>query len=281
MSAISAPAAAPRRPSRPRTSPGRALLWLVGALTVFYLIFPMIITVPISFNPIQRVQFPPSGISLRWYQEFFAVGEGMGTRWLPATALSLQVAFATAVLSTVLGTLAAVPIARTRFRGKSLAQAFLLMPLVVPVIVLAVGIFLLYIPFGLLGSPLGIVLGHTVIAAPYVMIIVAATLKGMDEQLEWAALSLGASRLRTLWSVTIPLARPGIIAGALFAFVTSFDELLIALFVSGTRAVTLPRLLWDFLRTEASPVIAVVSVLLMLGSIAFIATIALLRRQRD
>lgn len=281
MSAISAPAAAPRRPWRPRTSPGRALLWLLGALTVFYLIFPMIITVPISFNPIQRVQFPPSGISLRWYQEFFAVGEGMGTRWLPATALSLQVAFATAVLSTVLGTLAAVPIARTRFRGKSLAQAFLLMPLVVPVIVLAVGIFLLYIPFGLLGSPLGIVLGHTVIAAPYVMIIVAATLKGMDEQLEWAALSLGASRLRTLWSVTIPLARPGIIAGALFAFVTSFDELLIALFVSGTRAVTLPRLLWDFLRTEASPVIAVVSVLLMLGSIAFIATIALLRRQRD
>jgi putative spermidine/putrescine transport system permease protein len=264
-----------------RASPGRALLMLVGALTVFYLVFPMIITVPISFNPIQRVQFPPTGISLRWYQEFFAVGEGMGTRWLPAAVLSLQVAIGTSILATVLGTLAAVPLARTRFRGKGVVQTFLLLPLVIPVIVLAVGIFLLYVPLRLLGSPIGIILGHTVIAAPYVMIIVAATLKGIDEQLEWASMSLGASRMRTLWSVTFPLARPGIIAGALFAFVTSFDELLIALFVSGTRAVTLPRLLWDFLRTEASPVIAVVSVLLMAGSICFIAALAILRRQRE
>jgi putative spermidine/putrescine transport system permease protein len=278
--ALAAPGGTRGRP-RGGVSLGRLLLLLLGAFVVFYLIFPMLITIPISFNPIQRVQFPPQGFSLRWYEEFFSVGTGMGTRWLPAASLSIQVAAATSVLATVLGTLAAVPLARTRFRGKNVVQTFLLLPLVVPIIVLAVGIFLLYIPFGLLGSPLGIVLGHSVIAAPYVMIIVAATLKGIDEQLEWAALSLGASRARTLWSVTIPLARPGIIAGALFAFVTSFDELLIALFVSGTRAVTLPRLLWDFLRTEASPVIAVVSVLLMAGSIVFIAAIALLRRRRD
>jgi putative spermidine/putrescine transport system permease protein len=264
----------------PRTSRGRALLLLLASLVAFYLIFPMLITIPISFNPIQRVQFPPTGFSLRWYEEFFAVGQGMGTRWIPAAWLSLQVAVATAVLSTIIGSLAAVPLARARFRGKNAIQTFLLLPLVVPIIVLAVGIFLLYVPLRLLGSPLGIVFGHSVIAIPYVMIIVAATLKGFDEQVEWAASSLGAGRIRTFWEVTIPLARPGILAGALFAFLTSFDELLIALFVSGTRAVTLPRLLWDFLRTEASPVIAVVSTLLMLGTIVFIALLALVQRER-
>lgn len=264
----------------PRSTVGRAILFLVAALVAFYLIFPMLITIPISFNPIQRVQFPPQGFSLRWYEEFFEVDQGMGNRWIPATTLSLQVAFGTAFLSTILGGLAAVPLARARFRGKNLIQTLLLLPLVVPIIVLAVGIFLLYVPAGLLGSPLGIVFGHTVIATPYVMIIVAATLKGFDEQIEWAAASLGAGRLRTLWEVTIPMARPGILAGALFAFLTSFDELLIALFISGTRAVTLPRLLWDFLRTEASPVIAVVSTLLMIGTLLFIAVLGLIQRQR-
>lgn len=270
----------PRWLRLPRSGVGRALLFLVAALVAFYLVFPMLITIPISFNPIQRVQFPPSGFSLRWYQEFFEVNQGMGNRWLPATFLSLQVAVGTALLSTVLGGLAAVPLARARFRGKNLIQTLLLLPLVVPIIVLAVGIFLLYIPMGLLGSPLGIVIGHTVIATPYVMIIVAATLKGFDEQIEWAASSLGAGRARVLWEVTIPLARPGILAGALFAFLTSFDELMIALFISGTRAVTLPRLLWDFLRTEASPVIAVVSTLLLVGTLVFIAVLGLIRRQR-
>lgn len=262
-------------------SPGRALIALLTALVVFYLIFPMLVTVPISFNSVMRVQFPITGFSLRWYEEFFSIGQGAGTRWLPATFLSFQIALATSILSTILGGLAAVPIARVRFRGKGPIQTLLLLPLVFPVIVLAVGIFLLYIPIGLLGNPLGIVFGHTVLATPFVMIIVAATLKGFDETLEWASLSLGANRWRTLQEITIPIVRPGILAGALFAFLTSFDELLIALFVSGTRAVTLPRLLWDFIRTEASPVLAVVSVLLTLFSIFSILLLAFVRRTRD
>ena len=186
----------------------------------------------------------------------------------------------TSVLSTVLGGLAAIPVARAQFRGKTLIQTLLLLPLVLPVIVLAVGLFLMYVPLKLLGSPLGIVFGHSVLAIPYVTIIVAATLKNFDERLEWAAMSLGANRSRTLWSVTIPLVRPGILAGALFAFITSFDELLIALFVSGTRAVTLPRLLWDFVRSEASPVIAVVSVLLTVFSIVAVGVVAAVQRER-
>ncbi|WP_116995519.1 ABC transporter permease [Desertimonas flava] len=271
----------PPRRRRVGWTPGRhAALALVAALVAFYLVFPLLVTIPISFNSVRRVGFPPKGFSLQWYEEFLGIGDPSGSRWLSATWLSVRIAVATSVLSTVLGGLAAIPVARASFWGKNLIQTLLLLPLVLPVIVLAVGIFLFYVPLGLLGSPAGIVFGHSVLAIPYVTLIVAATLKNFDVRLEWAAMSLGASRARTLWSVTIPLVRPGILAGALFAFLTSFDELLIALFVSGTRAVTLPRLLWDFLRTEASPVIAVVSTLLTLFSVLAVALIALVQRER-
>jgi putative spermidine/putrescine transport system permease protein len=256
-------------------------LALVAALVVFYLVFPLLITIPISLNPIRRIEFPPSGYSLTWYRNFLGLGdENRNSRWLGATWLSVRIALATSLLSTVLGGLAAIPVARAQFRGKGVIQTILLLPLVLPVIVLAVGLFLLYVPLHLLGSPIGIILGHTVLAIPYVTVIVAATLKNFDERLEWAAMSLGASRARTLWMVTIPLIRPGILAGALFAFLTSFDELLIAMFVSGTRAVTLPRLLWDFVRSETSPVIAVVSVLLTAFSVVVVALVAVVQRER-
>jgi len=256
-------------------------LALLTALVVFYLVFPLLVTIPISFNSIQRIEFPPTGYSTRWYANFLGIGEeNRNSRWLSATWLSVRIALATSVLSTVLGGLAAIPVARAQFRGKNLVQTLLLLPLVLPVIVLAVGLFLMYVPLRLLGSPMGIVFGHSVLAIPYVTIIVAATLKNFDERLEWAAMSLGANRTRTLLSVTIPIVRPGIIAGALFAFITSFDELLIALFVSGARAVTLPRLLWDFVRSEASPVIAVVSVLLTVFSIVAVGLVATVQRER-
>jgi putative spermidine/putrescine transport system permease protein len=281
-----ATAAAPPTSQRPRRSL-RSIQWrhpalaLLTALVVFYLVFPLLVTIPISFNSIRRIEFPPTGYSTRWYADFLGIGEeNRNSRWLGATWLSVRIALMTSLLSTVLGGLAAIPVARARFRGKNLIQTVLLLPLVLPVIVLAVGLFLMYVPMHLLGSPIGIVLGHSVLAIPYVTIIVAATLKNFDERLEWAAMSLGASRARTLWSVTIPLVRPGIIAGALFAFITSFDELLIALFVSGTRAVTLPRLLWDFVRSEASPVIAVVSVLLTLFSVVAVGLVAAIQRER-
>jgi putative spermidine/putrescine transport system permease protein len=287
MTAPTAAAAGTVDLSGPPRRDRRSVQWrhpalaLGSALVVFYLVFPLLVTIPISFNPVRRIEFPPSGYSMVWYRDFLGIGaENRNSRWVGATWLSIRIALATSVLATVLGGLAAIPIARVRFRGKYLIQTILLLPLVLPVIVLAVGLFLFYVPLHMLGSPLGIVLGHTVLAIPYVTVIVAATLKNFDERLEWAAMSLGASRVRTLWTVTIPLVRPGILAGALFAFLTSFDELLIALFVSGTRAVTLPRLLWDFVRSEASPVIAVVSVLLTAFSVLVVALIALVQRER-
>ena len=181
----------------------RAVQWrhpalaLGSALVVFYLVFPLLVTIPISFNPVRRIEFPPSGYSVVWYRDFLGIGEeNRNSRWVGATWLSIRIALATSVLSTVLGGLAAIPIARVQFRGKYLIQTILLLPLVLPVIVLAVGLFLFYVPLHMLGSSLGIVLGHTVLAIPYVTVIVAATLKNFDERLEWAAMSLGANRVQ-------------------------------------------------------------------------------------
>lgn len=258
--------------------------WGLGAVSVIVAIFltiPILITVPISFSSIDRVTFPPPGLSLRWYAEFFGVDGHQGSRWMPAARLSVQVGIASAILATVLGVLAAIPIARMRFRGKRLVETFVMLPLILPPIVLGVGLFFLYIPTKLLGTWFGMVLGHTVLGAPYVAVIVAAALRNFDDRLEWAAASLGAGRWRVLWTVTIPLLRPAILAGALFAFLTSFDELIIALFVSGTTSVTLPRLLWDFVRTETSPVIAVVSTLLLLFAILFAGGMAIVQRKRS
>lgn len=269
-----------RPPLATRLGIGRWPLGLLVFLTACFLIFPMLITIPISFNPIRRIEFPPSGFSLRWYEEFLGLGGNYQSRWVGATLTSLRIAFATSVISTVLGSMAAIPIARARFQGKNLVQTFLFLPLVVPIIVLAVGLYLMYAPMRMLGSPLAIILGHCTLGIPYVAIIVAASLKNFDEQLEWAALSLGASRAKTYWKVTVPLVRPAILAGGLLAFLTSFDELLIALFVSGTSSVTLPRLLWDFLRTEASPVIAVVSTLLMVVAVVIAGFSATIRKTR-
>lgn len=257
--------------------------WGIGALAVtmaLYLTMPVLVTIPISFSSIDRVTFPPPGYSLQWYAEFFGVGR-RGSRWLPAAGLSFFVGVASATLATILGSLAALPIARLRFRGKHLIETFVLLPLILPPIVLAVGLFFLYIPTSLLGTRVGIILGHTVLGAPYVTVIVVAALRNFDDRLEWAASSLGANRWQVLRTVTIPILRPAILAGALFAFLTSFDELIIALFVSGTTTVTLPRLLWDFVRTETSPVIAVVSTLLLLFAVVFAAAIALVQRDKD
>jgi putative spermidine/putrescine transport system permease protein len=255
---------------------GRSIRWgqllLAGftLIVVLYLVFPLLITVPISFSASRLVEFPPPGYSAQWYGEFFST-----ERWTDALLLSFQVGLMTSLLATVLGTLAAIPMARVQFRGKNVINTLLLLPMVVPIIVLAVGTYLFYAQLKILGSLPGLVFAHTVLALPFVVTIAAATLKGFDESLEWAALSLGASRLRTFWSVTLPLIRPGIVVGAFFAFLTSFDELLLVLFVGGSRY-TLPRLLWDVVRSELSPVLAVVSTLLIGLSAAFVLLVALL-----
>jgi putative spermidine/putrescine transport system permease protein len=256
-----------------------ALLALAGGVTLF-LIVPLIIAVPLSLSSVARISFPPPGLSWQWYEEL--LGDGLsGSVWTRSALQSVQVGLLTSVLSVSLGGLAAVPIARATFKGKSLIETSLLLPLVLPSVVLASGLLFLFLDTGMLGSTMGLVLAHTMLATPYVMLIIAAALRGFDERLEWAAMSLGASRARTWRTITIPLIRPAILVAAFFAFLTSFDELIISMFVGDNRNPTLPRLLWGFVTSETTPVIAAVSTALFALSIAFVAVMAVLTRSRS
>lgn len=260
-------------------SGARAAPWWVVALcavVLFYLVFPILVIVPLSFSSATYLSFPPPGWSLRWYENFFGSDE-----WQSAAILSIWVGLSVTLLSCVLGTPAAFGLVRGRFPGKKLINGFILSPIIVPGIIVAIGIYFVYARLGLIGHPIGLVLAHTCLAVPFVVINVSASLYGFDERLEQAALSLGATPWRAFWQVTFPLIRPGVMAGAVFAFITSFDELLVALFVSGTTAMTLPRLMWQEIRQDIDPTIAAASTLLLALTTALLLTVEVLRRRGE
>ncbi|MFT4038167.1 MAG: ABC transporter permease [Thermomicrobiales bacterium] len=267
---------APRRHGKPRPSLPQILLWILVSIILIYLVFPVFVVVPVSFSSAKYLQFPPPGWSLQWYQNYF---ERPG--WVPATWVSIRVAIVTAILATTLGTAASLALVRGKFPGKAAVNSFMVSPLVVPAIIVAIGIYFVYAQFRLVGNQLGLILAHTALALPFVVTNVSATLQGFDERLEYAAMNLGANRWQTFWRVTLPIIRPGVFAGALFAFITSFDELIVALFISGSGAVTLPRKMWDSLRQEIDPTIAAVSTVLILVSIVILFSAELLRQRSE
>jgi len=240
---------------------GQAALWAITALVLLFLVAPSLVVIPMSFSAAELLSFPPPAYSLRWYREFVARPE-----WRLAAWNSVLVAVLVTALATALGTLAALGLVRGRVPARRLVTAVFLMPLIVPAIVTAVAVYGLYARLRLTGTVPGMVLAHTVLALPFVVINVSAVLQGLDPRLEHAARSLGASGARTFWLVTLPLIRPGVLAGALFAFITSFDELVVALFVSGIEAVTLPVQMWSGIRFEINPTVAAVSTLLIVLS---------------
>ena len=254
----------------------RVILYLVTGLTLFYLLFPVFVVVPVSFSSAQYLQFPPPGLSLQWYEKYFGRED-----WVDATLLSLRIGAITALLATVLGTLASLALVRGRFRGRQAVNSFIVSPMIIPGIIVAIGVYFFYARLQIVGSPFGLALAHTALAIPFVVVNVSATLYGFDERLEFAAMNLGANRWQTFFRVTLPIIRPGVLAGALFAFITSFDELIVALFVSGTGAVTLPRKMWDGIRMEIDPTIAAVSTLLILISISVLVSAELLRQRAE
>jgi putative spermidine/putrescine transport system permease protein len=179
----------------------------------------------------------------------------------------------------VIGTPAAFVLARRRIAGRTATMAFILSPLIIPRMIIAVALFYLYARIGLVGTSLGLVLGHTVLALPYVVVTVMAVLKNYDERLDQAAGNLGANPARTFWHITLPLIRPGLIAAFLFAFITSFDDLTIALFVSGGLATTLPKQMWDDALLKVSPTLAAVSTVLLIFVTAVILLAEYCRRR--
>jgi putative spermidine/putrescine transport system permease protein len=254
---------------------GSTALWVITIFTLIFLIAPSLIVIPMSFSAGETLSFPPPGYSLRWYENFFTQPE-----WQSAARNSVIVAVLTTIVATVLGTGVSIALMRGSVPARNLVTSIFLTPMIVPVIVTAVAVYGLYVRFRVVGTIQGLVLAHTVLALPFVMINVSAVLQGMDIWLEHASRSLGATPVRTFFLVTLPLIRPGILAGALFAFITSFDELVVALFISGDRAATLPVQIWSGLRFEINPTVAAVSTLLIVLSTASLGLAGLLRRQQ-
>jgi putative spermidine/putrescine transport system permease protein len=246
----------------------------LSVLTLAFLVLPIAIVVPLSLSSGHYLSFPPPGVSLQWYRSFFGSSDWMGAAWV-----SIEVAVPVTVLSVLLGTPAAIGLLRGRFPGQQAVNALILSPLIVPGIIVAIGAYFVYAQYGLVGNPVALVLGHTCLAVPFVVINVTTALHGVDKRLEQAALSLGAAPWATFRQVTLPLIAPGIMAGAVFAFITSFDELLVALFLSGSGAVTLPRRMFDEIRYDIDPTIAAVSSLLILATTVLMLVAELLRRR--
>ena len=238
---------------------GGAALNLYAGAVFFFLILPTFVVVPISLSAGDFLAFPPPGWSLKWYASYFGQPP-----WLHATLLSFQVAVVTMLASTVLGTLAAYGVLRGRLRRRTLVVSLMISPIIVPPIVIGVAIYGLLAQWNLIGSFLGLVIGHAIGSIAYVMVIVSATLAGFDRSLERAAMSLGAGPLLTFRRVTFPLIRAGVLSGAVFAFIHSFDEVIITMFISGVHVQTLPLKMWEDIRNQIDPTIAAVSSMLIL-----------------
>ncbi len=257
----------------PTTLLGRAVVVLAAGVVLFLLVVPIVVIVPLSFSSASFLQFPPAGLSLRWYRTYFTRAD-----WLDATLLSVQVALGAAVIATPLGALAAFSVVRGRYRGRQLVQAFVVSPMVVPLIVLATAMYFTFARLRLIGTPWSLVVAHAVLGIPKVFVVMTAALRGLDARLELAAMSLGANRARALLWITLPLAKSALVISAVLAFLTSFDEVVVAIFLSGSTAVTLPKRMWDGIRLEYDPTItAVASLLIMVTIVTFLAVAALQR----
>lgn len=249
----------------------KAFCVLVGV----WLIAPTVVVIPMSFAEQRSFRFPPSGWSTDWYSNLFT-----DPQWLDAIVTSLEIAVAVAVISTVLGTAAAFGVERGRFRGRRVFQAFIVMPTVVPIVVFALAVYVVFLKAHLTGSFWGFVLGHTVLGLPFVIITVGAGLRSFDRDLERAALSLGASPLRTFWHVTLPMILPSVLIGALFAFLASWDEVVVSLFLVDPFTRTLPVLMYTSMTRDVDPTVAVASTLLLVFTTSLLVFAAIMQSRR-
>jgi len=250
---------------------------------LFFLIVPIVVIIPLSFNAEPYFTFTrgmmtlePSAYSLRWYDAIIT-----NPNWMLAVKNSFIIGFFATIVSTTLGTMAAVGLSSQNMPFKRVIMALLLSPMIVPLIIIAAGMFFFYTKFGLAGSYVGLVIAHAALGVPFVIITVTATLSGFDKSLYHAGLSMGASPLKTFFDVVIPLIRPGVISGAMFAFVTSFDEVVLVLFLAGPGQRTIPRQMFSGLREQINPTILAVATLLILVSVAFLLTLEFLRRRSE
>lgn len=247
----------------------RIFAWSVLA----FLMLPIPVIVLIAFSSAQYLTFPPPGFSLQWFERFLGSRE-----WVQSIWISVQVASFSAILTMLLATLAAIPMVRAEFSAKSIVYAILLAPMIVPSIITAIAMYFIFVKVGMNGTVLAITIGHTVVVLPLAFIVLSSTLQGLDPRLEKAAISLGASPFVAFRAITLPLLAPGILSAGLFAFLTSFDELMIPLFLGGPSTQTLAVRIWNSVVLEVEPTIAAVSVFLIGLTIFVFVLASLLKR---
>ncbi|UCG06586.1 MAG: ABC transporter permease [Desulfobacterales bacterium] len=249
---------------------GFCVLVLIG------LILPIFAIIPISFTSDTMLSYPMPSLSFRWYTEFFS-----SVMWTLSMKNSFIIAFATTFVATALGTLAALGLTMSDFPFKGVVTGMMIMPMVVPIVISAVGIYFFFASVDLTSTHLGMILAHTALATPFVVITVTATLQGFHRNQIRAGSSLGASPVTVFFKITLPQILPGVISGALFAFVTSFDEVVVALFIAGSEQYTLPRQMFAGIREKYNPTIAAVATMMIIVSIALLVTVELLRRRSE
>ena len=254
-------------------------------LVFFFLISPLFVILPLSFNAEQYIHFSakmlaldPEGFSLRWYEDMIF---GTKNPWGLATKNSLIIAFFATIGSTILGTVAALGLSSRHMPYKAAFMALLISPMIVPLIISGTAIFFFMAKVGLAATHTGIVLSHIILGTPFVVITVTATLSGFDHSVTRAAASLGSNPVNTFMKITLPLIMPGVISGALFAFVTSFDEVVVVLFLAGLENTTIPIQMWVGLREQLSPTIMAVATCLIVMSTLILVTAELLRRRSE
>ena len=252
----------------------RILVVLFAVTVMLFLIAPLFIIVPLSFSQDPFFTLPVREYSLRWYADLFG-----NPRWMEAIFNSAVAAVLTTVLATTLGTLAALGIARPDFPARRVVMALLISPMIVPIVIVAVGSYLFFGQFGLTNTRAGLVFAHTALATPFVVITVTATLSTYDTNLTRAAHSLGASGLSAFFRVTLPNILPGVISGAIFAFATSFDEVVVALFMTAAEQRTLPVQMFSGIRDQINPTIMAAATMLLALSIGLFAALAFLAKK--
>ena len=256
---------------------------IICGLIFLFLIFPILVIIPLSFNAVpfftfteEMLTFDPAGYSLRWYEDFFT-----NINWRGAVNNSFIIAIFATLISTSLGTVAALGLSRRNVPFRATMMAILISPMIVPLIISACGMFFFYSRINLQGTYLGVILAHAALGTPFVVITVTATLVGFDRSLIRAANSLGADGVTTFFKVVVPLILPGVISGALFAFITSFDEVVVILFVGSYEQRTIPWQMFSGIREQISPTILAVATLLVLVSVALLLTLEGLRRRSE
>ncbi|MAM09212.1 MAG: polyamine ABC transporter permease [Rhizobiaceae bacterium] len=256
---------------------------VICGLIFFFLIFPILVIIPLSFNATdfftftpEMLSFDPAGYSFKHYHDFFTNPD-----WQQALRNSVMIAPAATLLATGFGTLAAIGLSQSHVPYRGAIMAILISPMIVPLIISAAGMYFFYSRLGIQGTYWGVVLAHAVLGTPFVIITVTATLVGFDRSLERAAASLGANPVTTFFKVQMPLILPGVISGALFAFITSFDEVVVVLFVGSASQKTLPWQMFTGLREQISPTILAVASILVTISIILLTVLELLRRRSE